>query len=215
MSQRLAAGMTAEDFARAFDVSRETIDRLEAYKALLQRWNARINLVAPATLSEVWSRHFADSAQLLALAPDTARSWVDLGSGAGFPGLVIAAMAAEKQPDLSVRLIESDARKAVFLSEAARKMGLTVKVDACRIESVPSEPHDVVSARALAPLSRLCELASRFAGPGTVFLFLKGAALDTELTVAARDWHIRAERVTSMTEPAATILRITELKPRT
>lgn len=210
-----AAALAPEDFARCFDVSRETMVRLTAYSELLERWTRRINLVAPATLPDRWRRHFADSAQLLALAPEAARSWIDLGSGAGFPGLVIAALAAEQRPGLRVRLVESDARKAVFLSESARAMGLTVDVQAARIEDVLPAPHDVVSARALAPLDRLCALASRFAGPGTVFLFPKGAQVETELTAAARDWHSRVERIDSLTEAGAAILRISELKPRT
>jgi 16S rRNA (guanine527-N7)-methyltransferase len=211
--------VTPAEFSREFDVSRETCARLEAYIALLTRWNARINLVAPATIDTVWARHVADSAQLFGLAPVSASSWIDLGSGAGFPGLVVAALAAEKQPDLHLTLVESDTRKAAFLATAAREMGLDVGVEARRIEALPAHPHDVVSARALAPLDRLCALAHRFcarhAGPGTVFLFPKGAGLDSELTAATAHWHIRAERIASRTDPAATVLRILELEPRT
>ena len=206
--------MTPAEFSRAFDVSRETCARLEAYIALLTRWNARINLVAPATIGAAWTRHVADSAQLFDLAPAPAVSWADLGSGAGFPGLVVAALAAEKSPGLRVTLVESDTRKAAFLVAAAREMGLDVTVEPCRIEALPGRPYDVVSARALAPLDRLCALAHRLSGPGTVFLFPKGARLDSELTAATAGWHIRAERIASRTDPEATVLKILELEPR-
>lgn len=207
--------MTPAEFSREFDVSRETCQRLEAYIALLTRWNARINLVAPATIKTAWTRHVADSAQLLDLAPESASSWLDLGSGAGLPGLPVAALAAEKAPDLHVTLVESDTRKAAFLATAAREMDLDVTVEPHRIEALTPRPYDVVSARALAPLGRLCALAHRFSGRGTVFLFPKGARVDSELTAATAGWHIRAERIASRTDPEATVLRIVELEPRT
>ncbi len=207
--------MTPAEFSREFDVSRETCQRLEAYIALLTRWNARINLVAPATIKTAWTRHVADSAQLFDLAPESASSWLDLGSGAGLPGLPVAALAAEKAPDLHVTLVESDTRKAAFLATAAREMDLDVTVEPHRIEALTPRPYDVVSARALAPLGRLCALAHRFSGRGTVFLFPKGARVDSELTAATAGWHIRAERIASRTDPEATVLRIVELEPRT
>ena len=207
--------MTPAEFSREFDVSRETCQRLEAYIALLTRWNARINLVAPATIKTAWTRHVADSAQLFDLAPESASSWIDLGSGAGLPGLPVAALAAEKAPDLHVTLVESDTRKAAFLATAAREMDLDVTVEPHRIEALTPRPYDVVSARALAPLGRLCSLAHRFSGRGTVFLFPKGARVDSELTAATAGWHIRAERIASRTDPEATVLRIVELEPRT
>lgn len=207
--------MTPAEFSREFDVSRETCQRLEAYIALLTRWNARINLVAAATIETAWTRHVADSAQLFDLAPESVSSWLDLGSGAGLPGLPVAALAAEKAPDLHVTLVESDTRKTAFLATAAREMGLDVTVEPHRIEALTPRPYDVVSARALAPLGRLCALAHRFSGRGTVFLFPKGARVDSELTAATAGWHIRAERIASRTDPEATVLRIMELEPRT
>lgn len=207
--------MTPEAFRRAFAVSRETSARLERYLALLERWNASINLVAPGTLENAWLRHLADSAQLFDLRPEGARSWIDLGSGAGLPGLPVAAMAAEKAPQLAVTLVEADRRKAAFLAAAAREMHLDVGVEARRSEEVPARAHDVVSARALAPLDRLCALAYRFKGDGSVFLFPKGRRLDSELTAAAARWHIRTERIASRTDPDAAVLRIVELEPRT
>ena len=207
--------MTPAEFSREFDVSRETCERLEAYIALLTRWNARINLVAPATIKSAWTRHVADSAQLFDLAPESASSWLDLGSGAGLPGLPVAALAAEKAPGLHVTLVESDTRKAAFLATAAREMDLDVTVEPHRIEALTPRPYDVVSARALAPLGRLCALAHRFSGRGTIFLFPKGARVDSEVTAATAGWHIRAERIASRTDPEATVLRIVELEPRT
>lgn len=214
MNPQATSQMTLAEFARTHNVSRETCERMEIHVDLLSRWNARINLVAAATLGAVWSRHIADSAQLFPLAPERARTWIDLGSGAGFPGLPIAAIAAEKRPSLRVTLVERNARKAAFLSAAAREMGLDVVVAAQRIETLPPAAHDVVSARALAPLPRLCALAYRFYAPGTVLLFPKGARLDSELTAATEDWHIRAERIGSLTDRRATILKILELEPR-
>ena len=215
--------MTPAEFSREFGVSRETCERLEAYIALLRRWNARINLVARGTIDAAWARHVADSAQLFNLAPVSASSWIDLGSGAGLPGLPVAALAAEKSPGLHVTLVESDTRKAAFLATAAREMGLDVTVEPRRIEALPARGYDVGSARALAPLDRRCAVAHRFsarhtgrnASPGTVFLFPKGARLDSELTAATAHWHIRAERIASRTDPEATVLRILELEPRT
>ncbi len=206
--------MTPAELSRKFDVSRETCERLEAHIALLTRWNARINLVAPATIDAAWTRHIADSMQLFRLAPESATSWLDLGSGAGFPGLPVAALAAEKAPDLHVTLVECDARKAAFLATAVREMDLRVTVETRRIEALTRRPYDVVSARALAPLDRLCALAHRFSGRGTVFLFPKGARVDSELTAATAGWHIRAERIASRTDPEAAVLRNEELEPR-
>jgi 16S rRNA (guanine527-N7)-methyltransferase len=206
--------VTRAEVSRRFNVSRETCERLDAYVALLTHWNRRINLVSPATVKTVWTRHIADSIQLFDLAPPAASSWLDLGAGAGLPGLPIAALAAEKVPGLHVTLVESDSRKVAFLAAAARAMQLDVTIEPHRIEVLAPRPYDIVSARALAPLGRLCALAHRFSGPGTVFLFPKGARLDSELTAAATSWHIRAERIVSRTDPEATVLRILELEPR-
>lgn len=210
----MTVGMTEDQIVAAFGVSRETAGRLAAFVALLERWNRSINLVSPASLAEVWVRHVADSLQLLDLAPPGAESWIDLGSGGGFPSLPVAIVAAETRPGLRLTLVESDARKAAFLAAAGRELGLAIAVEPRRIESMLARPYDVVSARALAPLPRLLELAQPFAGPATVFLFLKGARLDSELTAAEAAWHIRAERIASRIEPGAAVLRIQELRPR-
>jgi 16S rRNA (guanine527-N7)-methyltransferase len=201
-------------FAAAFGVSRETIERLSVYAALLAKWQPAINLVAPSTLPHVWQRHFADSAQLLGFAP--ARRplhWLDLGPGAGFPGLVIAILLAERVGH-RVTLIESDARKAAFLGAVVRETGLgaAVAVDIVvdRIESPANQtrvgPVDVVSARALAPLSKLLPMAAPFFGPETVGLFAKGRAAAAELTAAELAPGFVCTLVPSRTERAAKLV---------
>lgn len=200
------------NFAETFDVSRETIDRLQAYAALLVKWNPKINLVAKSTIPDVWHRHMADSAQLWALAPKGAKTWMDIGSGAGFPGLVIAAIAAEKAPDLAVTLVESDRRKSVFLQSAAREMGITVEVITKRIELLEPQNADIISARALSSLTQLLEFAEKHRKPSGICLFPKGARVDSELTEASSCWHMAYETFPSMTDPDAVILRIGEFK---
>ena len=206
--------MTRAAALRLLDVSRETCERLDAYATLLTRWNAHINLVSPATIQTVWTRHISDSMQLFDLVPPNSTTWIDLGAGAGLPGLPIAALAAERAPNLRVTLVESDARKAAFLVAAAREMRVDVTIESHRIEALAPRPYDVVSARALAPLGRLCALAHKFSAPGTIFLFPKGKRLDSELTAATTNWHIQAERIASRTDPEATVLKILELEPR-
>jgi 16S rRNA (guanine527-N7)-methyltransferase len=160
---------TPEGFARRFDVSRETLTRLETYAALLTKWTRRINLVSAASLPDLWHRHIADSAQLLAFRPP-ARLWLDLGSGAGFPGLVVAILT----PDLHVRLVESDQRKCAFLRRVAEDTGTTVDIVPCRIETLPPQSADVISARALAPLTQLLAHAEKHLAPDGIGLFPKG-----------------------------------------
>jgi 16S rRNA (guanine527-N7)-methyltransferase len=206
--------MTPQDFASHYNVSRETLDRLEIFAACLTRWNARINLMSPKSLPHLWQRHIADSAQLWALAPPNPAHWADLGSGAGLPGLVIAALAAEATPDCNVTLVESDTRKAAFLATAAREMGLSVTIHAKRIDAIPRCVCSVISARALAPLPALLAHADRLALPGVVLLLPKGARVDSELTDAAASWHIEHEKIPSQTDPEGVILRIWEFKPR-
>ncbi len=193
----------ADDFGRAFDVSRGTLDRLESYARLLNQWQAKINLVAPGTLATVWHRHFADSAQLVRLAPADAKTWLDLGSGAGFPGLVAAVLLAETG-DCRVTLCESDTRKAAFLADVKRKLGLAVDIMPTRIEIDSTHASvgrvDVVSARALAPLQRLVPLAAPYFHEQTVGLFLKGREADREIAEAAKAWTFDFELKPSVTD---------------
>ncbi|MCA8934152.1 MAG: 16S rRNA (guanine(527)-N(7))-methyltransferase RsmG [Rhodospirillaceae bacterium] len=198
--------MSPDAFAAEAGVSRETLGRFETYAELLRHWQTRINLVSRATLDDLWRRHFLDSAQLLPLIPPGAQTLVDLGSGAGFPGLVLALLGVPE-----VTLIEADQRKSAFLTECARRIGVRVQVRTARIEAVPPSRADVITARALAPLDRLVELAARFGGPGTVSLFLKGQDVEAELTTLPRDSRVRVERWPSRTNPDATVLRLTEL----
>lgn len=176
----------ATDFQRAFSVPHETVERLELYAALLRQWQNAVNLVAPATLDEIWSRHFADSAQLPAFAPN-ALKWLDLGTGAGFPGLVIAIILANHE-HRSVHLIESNSRKCAFLHEVARRTGVRITLHEGRIEDVARggrvKDVEVVTARALAPLDRLLGLAEGFFSETTVGLFLKGREAPREIEEA-------------------------------
>jgi len=204
--------ITNAKFAEYFDVSRETMDRLEVYVSLLEKWNPKINLVSRSTLASSWHRHLADSAQLWALSPENAKSWVDIGSGAGFPGLVIAAIAAEKAPDLIVTMVESDRRKSIFLQTVIREMGITAKVITKRIESLEPQGADILSARALASLTQLFEFAEKHRKPDGVCLFPKGIRVDSELTEASSCWHMSYETFPSMTDQDAVILRIGEFK---
>lgn len=195
------------------NVSRETSDRLQFFQDMVLKWTKRINLVASSTKSNFFHRHIMDSAQLFPLAPPAARVWVDLGSGGGFPGLVIAILAAEMSPELRVTMVESDQRKSAFLVTAAREMGLDVSVNTRRMETPPFVSADVVSARALAPAARLFALAHPYLHRDSVCLFLKGARVEDELTEAARGWHSRIDRIPSVTARDSVILRVTELRP--
>lgn len=202
--------LTPEAFGEAIGISRETLDRFRSYAALLEKWNRSINLVSRNSLADLWRRHMLDCAQLLEYLPEgpkgRRRVIVDLGSGAGFPGLVLALLDAGE-----VHLIEADRRKAVFLSEAARILGVEVGVHNRRIESPPSLPSDVVTARACAPLTKLLAYAERFREPGggpLTCLFLKGETVDHELTEATKEWHMTLQRYPSRTGSNGTILRI-------
>ncbi|MFQ5535219.1 MAG: 16S rRNA (guanine(527)-N(7))-methyltransferase RsmG [Sphingomonadales bacterium] len=201
------APYSAEDFQRDTGVSRETLDRLRAYAALLIKWQRKINLVSARTLDDIWRRHMLDSAQLLALSPSRPGtgplSWLDLGSGAGFPGVVLAVMGAG-----TVHLVDSDARKCAFLREAARVTGARITVHCGRIESLEPWPADVISARACAPLPRLLELAEPFFGPDTIALFLKGQNIGFELTEASKCWKVRSKTIPSRSDPSGAILCI-------
>ena len=204
-------------FQDAFAVSHETLSRLKVYADLLKRWQKTINLVAPSTLDDVWHRHFADSAQLWHLASPGDIHWLDLGSGAGFPGLVLAIMASETGGTRHT-LIESDTRKAAFLREVARETGTAVEIVADRIE-LPATAAKVgevncVTARALAPLVRLLPLVAPFFGPATVGLFLKGGDVTAELEDAALSWAFQPGLVASVTDRDGRILKLAQLRPK-
>lgn len=211
----------AADFAEAFAVSRETLGSLESYAGLLRKWQKTINLVAPRTLDEIWHRHFADSAQLLRYVPAAASRLVDLGSGAGFPGLVLAILAAGEavkgaRAPLRVTLVESDTRKAAFLREVARAVGIAVDIIPHRIESNPIramvERIDCVTSRALAPLPRLLGLAEPLFTPHTIGIFPKGRDAESEVRDAAKSYDFSVRLEPSLTDADARIVVIERLK---
>jgi len=199
-----------EEFAAQTGVSRETLSRLKAYADVLADWNARHNLVAKSTLPDLWRRHFWDSAQLLPLIPGAARTLADLGSGAGFPGLVLAAL----RPDLAVTLHEATTKKCAFLQAAADRMGLAVTIQNARLEDLGPQPFDILTARALAPLPQLLRYAQNFVDLNSVCLFLKGQNVGAELTEAHKYWNMKASQVPSQTDPSAAIVVVRELGPR-
>ena len=190
------------------DVSRETLADLRAFGALVHKWNPKINLVSKASLSDLWDRHIVDSAQLYTLAPEKYCSWVDLGSGGGFPGIIVAIIGKMAQPQATFTLIEADQRKAAFLRTAARELSLSVSVLAERIEQATPAQADVVSARALTALSGLLPLINRHLDPQGVALLHKGQRFQAEIDEARRSWHFDLRVDQSMTDPDARLLRI-------
>lgn len=205
----------AADKARALQlcpVSRETENRLDVFVATLQLWQRKINLVAPSALAHLWTRHVADSLQLIPLAPQAA-VWVDLGSGGGFPGIPIACALVDNAA-AAVHLVESNGKKAAFLQEAVRLTGVRAHVHQERAEIFGdrfNERVDIVTARALAPLKTLCDQAFPFLMRGAIALFLKGQDVDAELTEASKYWSIEATKSPSKTSPDGCILAIRSL----
>ena len=206
-----------ESFQAAFGISRETRDRLVTYANLLRRWQKTINLVAPSTLDDVWHRHFTDSAQLWKFRPSDAQKWLDLGSGAGFPGLVLAILGAEKAATHHI-LVESDSRKAAFLREVARATGITVDILCMRIENpetrVKISSVDCITARALAPLPRLLEVAAPYFKSSTLAMFLKGRDVAAEIEQAVQDWRFDYALEPSVTDEDARVVLLKALKPK-
>ena len=197
-----------EEFATAAGVSRETLERLKKHAALLADWNSRHNLISRASMDDLWRRHFWDSAQVAPMISTTARTLVDLGSGAGFPGLVLA----ELRPELRITLIESTAKKCRFLKAVADELGLKPDIRQQRIEDVAVQRFDVITARACAPLADLLAYAQRFWGPNTRAFLHKGQNLAAELTQAGKSWRIDSEQHSSRSDPSGIILEIRELQ---
>jgi 16S rRNA (guanine527-N7)-methyltransferase len=199
-----------ESFQQAINVSRETMVKLQIYSDLLEKWTQRINLVSRNSLEDSWHRHFLDSAQIWKFRPSNARHWVDIGAGAGFPGLVLAIIAKEHAPHLKFTLVESDLRKCAFLREVARATETPLYIHADRIETLSVTNADVVSARALAPLEKLLEYAGNMRSDEGKCLFLKGNTCNTEIQAALKKWAFDPEKFTSLTDPSGVVLRIGE-----
>jgi len=205
--------MTEEEAKKQIEslcnVSRETMDRLETYADLLEKWNPTINLVSKTTLSEKWQRHFLDSAQIWPQIPKNARDLIDIGSGAGFAGLVLAIIAKEKSPDLSFTLVESDARKCAFMRNTARAVDLDINIQTKRIETVEKMHADVLTARALATVSQLLGYGENILGSNGICLFLKGEACASEVEQARESWDFDASETNSLTHPSGKVLKLT------
>jgi 16S rRNA (guanine527-N7)-methyltransferase len=190
------------------DVSRETYDDLVQFVDLVRKWTPKINLIASSTLPDLWDRHIVDSAQLYRIAPPSFDHWVDIGSGGGFPGIVMAIYAKTRQPNATFTLIESDQRKAIFLRAASRELNLNANIIANRIESVTPQEADVVSARALATLSALIPLTLPHLKPNGQMIIHKGKRVAEELAEARQTWSFDLEQHPSLTDPDARLLVI-------
>lgn len=196
-----------DSLAGYVNVSRETFDKLEIYQQQLIKWNPKINLVSKSTIATVWLRHILDSVQIWPHAPKFDK-WVDIGSGAGFPGMVIAILARELSPGSEIHLVESDARKCAFLRNVSRETNTKVTVHTSRIENLDEGRFDVVSARALASADKLLNYADKLLRPAGKCLFLKGAQCDNELQDANKNWDFQLERFPSLIAENSSILRI-------
>lgn len=203
---RRPAPLGPQAVREALDVSRETWAAIETYVVLLKKWQRRINLVAASSLDDVWRRHVLDSAQLLRHRQRLALPWYDLGSGAGFPGLVLALLGLGE-----VRLVESDQRKAAFLAEAIRLTGAPATVLNRRLETLEPANAATITARALAPLPRLLGLAAPLLTSETELWLWKGQDVEVELTEAAKYWKMTIERYDSISDPTGTVLRLREV----
>lgn len=192
-------------------VSRETSDRLALYADLVRKWQKAINLVSGSTLSHIYTRHIVDSLQIFHLSDNDEGLWLDIGSGAGFPGMVCAIAAQDAKPELRFTMIESDQRKGAFLREVARHTGVKVTILIDRIEDAPPQGADILSARALAPLSTLCAFAERHLSKNGQALFPKGRNHIEEQKAVETDWTMTREIVQSRTDPDAVIYKIGEL----
>jgi len=199
--------MTGKDHTKSI-VSRETFSRLEIYASLLEKWNPKINLIAKSTINTLWDRHILDSIQFFNLIEEKHKNWLDIGSGGGFPGLVLAILAMDMDHRPKISMIESDQRKSVFLRTVLRETGAEASVTTSRIENLPSYKADILTARALADLPNLLNFADRHLSKTGTALFAKGANWKKELSDAQLAWQFTWEAVKSKTAPDAVILKI-------
>ena len=204
-------GYGPRDFRRSEGVSRETLDKLSVFADLLARWNRTARLVAPSTLGSIWHRHMLDSAQLLDHLPTKADKVVDIGTGGGFPGLVLSIIAAERQPCTRFVLVDGNARKCEFLREVCRRTGNGAEIRDVRDSELEPQCADVVTARAVAPLGRLLGMACRHLSEGGTCVFLKGKGVATEIESAAGSWRFEVTATPSRTDGSGRILLIREL----
>lgn len=194
------------------NVSRETMDDLQTLVFLLKKWNRTINLVGKSTIEGVWVRHILDSAQMWQHRPENLKSWVDLGSGAGFPGLVVAILAKTDAPEAVFHMIESDARKCAFLRNVSRETSINTKIHTCRIENVENITADVISARALASVDTLFDYSQKFLSKNAYCLFLKGQACATEVENARTSWQFQSKTTISLSDSHGAILKAWNIK---
>jgi 16S rRNA (guanine527-N7)-methyltransferase len=205
MTIQAPANYSPEEFQKEIGISREVLQKFQRYAEMLLEWNEKASLVGGVTLPQVWHRHFLDSAQLVPLLPKQAKSIADIGSGAGFPGLVLAIMGIE-----NITLFERNTRKASFLQAVSKELGVNVEILNLTTEEYPGESFDVITARAVADLSDLFYTTRRLRKDSSVCLFLKGKNLDAEIREAHKDWEIPdLRRIASVTEPQSAILRVT------
>lgn len=201
--------LSEAEFQRLTNVSRETMDDLASYAQLLRKWQAKINLVGPSTMDDIWRRHFLDSLQLVHHAPESFRNWLDFGSGAGFPGMIVAL--ATRESGGRVHLVESNGKKCSFLREVARSLGLDVDIHQGRLEKLSAFRADVISARACARLEKLLEMSQPFCDPDSLFLFPKGQDVDEELTETTKYWSMTVNKLPSLSDSEGSLLQIRNL----
>ncbi|MEH6474389.1 MAG: 16S rRNA (guanine(527)-N(7))-methyltransferase RsmG [Sneathiella sp.] len=195
--------MTEQEFQKLTGVSRETLEKFSTYVALLTKWQKAINLVSNKSLPDVWERHVLDSYQILKHAPADKGVWIDMGSGAGFPALIVAMVS-----DFDVHVIESDHRKCQFMREVSRETSTPITIHTKRIDAVEPFPATVISARALASLEKLLEYSEDFTTDETVFLYLKGQDVDAELTQAAKCWSMSSIKHQSLSSNEGSVLEL-------
>ena len=198
--------LSADDVGAALNVSRETLARLKKFVELLLKWQRSINLIGPGTLDDVWCRHVLDCGQIVRHFPDRPGTVLDIGSGAGLPGIILAILGVP-----NVRMIESDSKKCVFLREAARICELSVEIVEARAERVVCEPTDIVTARAVAPLTRLLELTEPYIKPNTICFFFKGVNYKCEINKLKNEWKIQMKAHQSLTQSGGVILQMTSV----
>ena len=197
---------TKEIFTSQLNVSRETLEIFSVYGETLAKWQSKINLISGKTIDNVWKRHFLDCAQLHSLLPSGTKSILDIGSGAGFPGLVLAVMGVK-----NITLVEADSKKCMFLSEVVRRTGKHAKIVNCRIEEFNAGYFDVITARALAPMDKLLSYINPHFGPRTKGIFLKGEQVDRELTKVKKQWKLKYKTIPSITSDEGSIIIVEKI----